>query len=138
MVINKITVGFVVQRYDTDKKIWLDQEFKAGDDATWENLDGDMVEAPENAGDLTMEMIQPLTVENFEKALNQPPLIAKPEHFEKGESVNVVPTGNPNDLIQHEFTGTVAGFVGEDYIIVKDQDDADWACEPSQVHHAMA
>ena len=41
MLINKITVGFVVQAFDTDKQEFIHQEFVAGDDVTYETSDGD-------------------------------------------------------------------------------------------------
>lgn len=32
MIINKITVGYVVQTFDTEKMEWIGQKFVAGDD----------------------------------------------------------------------------------------------------------
>jgi len=48
---NKITTGFVVQRYRRDNKgefRCVHQEFVAGDDVQFENLKGDSIEAPEH------------------------------------------------------------------------------------------
>jgi hypothetical protein len=46
MIINKITVGFVIQTFDTEKKQFIHQEFKAADEVTWENQDGSRAESP--------------------------------------------------------------------------------------------
>jgi len=43
MIINKITEGFVIQRWDTEKKQWLSQEFVAGE-CVCENEAGDAME----------------------------------------------------------------------------------------------
>lgn len=40
MIISKITIGFVVQRFDTDRQDWVDQEFVAGDQCEYETEDG--------------------------------------------------------------------------------------------------
>ena len=48
---NKVTTGFVVQKYRQDKAgkfACLHQEFIAGDDVQFENLKGDSIEAPEH------------------------------------------------------------------------------------------
>ena len=36
MILTKVITGFVTQRYDTETKQFLDQEFIAGDEVTWE------------------------------------------------------------------------------------------------------
>lgn len=43
MVINKITVGWVTQSFDTDKQEWINQEFFAGDQVDYETEDGDPI-----------------------------------------------------------------------------------------------
>ena len=40
MIINKILTGFVIQQYDTDKKQYIGQEFVAGDEAQYEDPEG--------------------------------------------------------------------------------------------------
>jgi len=40
MLINKITVGFVVQTFDTDKRKYIGQNFIAGDQVDYESTDG--------------------------------------------------------------------------------------------------
>lgn len=41
MLINKITTGFVIQTYDTDKKEYSEQEFFAGDEVNYELPNGE-------------------------------------------------------------------------------------------------
>ena len=42
MKIQKITVGFVTQTFDTDSQTWTDQNFTASDDCTYE-VEGDEI-----------------------------------------------------------------------------------------------
>jgi len=60
----KITTGFVIQTWDTDKKKWINQEFIAGDDTTWEDEHGNILEDPPTQNNglipyLNFDMIQP-------------------------------------------------------------------------------
>ena len=65
---NKITTGFVIQTYETqeDKHICIEQRFVAGDQADYEDLDGNPVEV-----DVTkeiyqlFEMVQPVKPQQF-------------------------------------------------------------------------
>jgi len=41
MIIKKITIGFVVQTFDTEKEFLLSQEFIAGDEVTYEDEKGE-------------------------------------------------------------------------------------------------
>ena len=41
MIIKKVTIGFVIQEFDTDKKEFIHQEFIAGDIVHYELEDGD-------------------------------------------------------------------------------------------------
>lgn len=63
MILNKITTGFVIQKFDTETQKFIGQSFIAGDDVQWENQEGDKVEEPgqPNTADpyLPFEMIQP-------------------------------------------------------------------------------
>ena len=45
MLLKKITIGFVVQTFDTDKKEFVKQEFVAGDECSYENQDGESVDS---------------------------------------------------------------------------------------------
>ena len=58
MNIKKVTVGFVVQEFDTKKSRFTSQEFVAGDEVVWENALGARVEPPEDAY-LNFDMVQP-------------------------------------------------------------------------------
>tara|TARA_Y100000310_G_scaffold337739_1_gene425579 strand:+ start:481 stop:690 length:210 start_codon:yes stop_codon:yes gene_type:complete len=44
MIVNKCTIGYVTQRFDTEKKEWLSQDFIAGDECTYEDEQGADVE----------------------------------------------------------------------------------------------
>lgn len=44
MILNKITTGFVVQKFDSESGRCLSQEFVAGDQIEWEDQTGDTVE----------------------------------------------------------------------------------------------
>ena len=64
MIINKVTYGFVVQQWDTEKKQWIGQEFVAGDVVEFEDETGDMIddavrEGIENEPELFFNMVQP-------------------------------------------------------------------------------
>jgi hypothetical protein len=40
MLINKITTGFVIQTFDTEKRQYISQNFVAGDQVDYESTDG--------------------------------------------------------------------------------------------------
>ena len=72
MIIKKITIGFVIQTYDTDQQNWTGQEFVAGDDLAYERADGVtldpalMVDAITGTEPyLPCEMTQPHHVDNW-------------------------------------------------------------------------
>ena len=44
MIISKVVVGFVTQRFDTETRRFIDQEFHASDDVTWENEQGETLD----------------------------------------------------------------------------------------------
>ena len=54
---NKITVGFVIQTYGDDKCI--EQEFFAGEQVDYEDMNSEPIDPPENEQDFPFEMIQP-------------------------------------------------------------------------------
>ena len=64
MIVKKITVGFVIQDYDTETKKFVSQEFIAGDQVDWEDEDGNAI--PEEDAYLSFEMIQPEDMESVE------------------------------------------------------------------------
>lgn len=63
MKISKITVGFVIQTFDTDKGQFVSQDFIAGDEVTYEDLDGNVLDAaavmPTPEPYLPFDMVQP-------------------------------------------------------------------------------
>ena len=65
MIIQKITTGFVVQQFDTEKHTFIAQEFVAGDECEYEDKEGNSV-SPDAVVDsngkeayLPYEMVQP-------------------------------------------------------------------------------
>ena len=64
MIINKITVGWVTQTYDTSKKRFLKQEFFAGDQVDFEDKDENPVQLSIDKKEInhSYEMIQPETI----------------------------------------------------------------------------
>ena len=62
MIINKITSGYVVQKYDTLKDAWISQKFIACNDCLYQNENGDVIDEA-IMGDpepyLPFNMIQP-------------------------------------------------------------------------------
>ncbi len=44
MLVKKITVGFVIQDFDTDAKRFISQDFVAGDEVDYEDEKGEAVE----------------------------------------------------------------------------------------------
>ena len=63
MLVNKITVGFVVQVFDTEKKRFVSQEFVAGDQCDYEDngepVDREMLEVDGKEAYLPFDMVQP-------------------------------------------------------------------------------
>lgn len=57
MIINKITVGYVVQQFDTEKNEFISQEFVAGDSVDFEKPDGTPTDSIDNY--LSFDMVQP-------------------------------------------------------------------------------
>ena len=116
-LITKITVGFVTQRYDTEKKRFIDQEFTGSDDRTWEDEMGNSIATPSDDPYLNFEMIQPAN-----------------HDFKIGD--RVIATPDIDDDF-HEFKGTVVGFRDNGNLItVKDQNDDCFDCRPGQLKHA--
>ena len=57
MIVNKITTGFVIQRFNTETNKFIDQEFIAGDEVSYENVYGESVDTFDEY--LPFDMIQP-------------------------------------------------------------------------------
>ena len=146
-VIKKVTIGFVVQSYDTEKRRFFCQEFVASEDHTWEDQMGDALNLKDNADlaliygqggvdepYLNLEMVQPKTQAGV--IMDATPLLAKATNFEVGEKVLVMPTNDPNDLVRNEFMGTIVSIQdGKSFVAVKDADDNVFDCDPVQLHH---
>lgn len=59
MQIKKITTGFVIQVYDTEKKSFVSQEFIAGDEVEVEDIEGNPVDDDMIPDYLPFDMVQP-------------------------------------------------------------------------------
>ena len=64
MLVNKVTAGFVVQVFDTEKRRFVSQQFVAGDQCDYEDQDGEPVDRKELEVDgkeayLPFDMVQP-------------------------------------------------------------------------------
>ena len=65
MIACKITTGYVIQCYNTETKKWISQEFVAGDDCEYEDMEGHLlVPNPIEDEYLPFEMVQPKGMEN--------------------------------------------------------------------------
>lgn len=65
MLVKKVTTGFVIQVYDTEKKRMVSQSFVDGDEV-WETNEGEHLEAnevfPNGEPELPIELVQPSLV----------------------------------------------------------------------------
>ena len=64
MLVNRVTVGFVIQVFDTDTGRFVSQEFVAGDQCEYEDKDGvpvcsEALEVDGKAAYLPFDMVQP-------------------------------------------------------------------------------
>jgi len=66
MLVRKITIGFVIQEFDTEKGAFVSQEFIAGEDVSYENerscvIDSEAFNKADGEEDyLPFEMVQPV------------------------------------------------------------------------------
>ena len=72
-IVKKITVGFVIQEYDTETGKFVSQEFMAGDQVDWEDEDGNAI--PKEDAYLSFEMVQPEDIESVEDIINEAPSV---------------------------------------------------------------
>ena len=75
MLLKKVTIGFVTQTFDTDKGVFVSQEFTCGDDVTYENEFGNPVnpaafEVKSKEAYLSYLMVQPSDPNQVEQAQN--------------------------------------------------------------------
>lgn len=54
----------------------------------------------------------------------------KKEFFSRGDRVNV--TARSDDMFFNDFTGHVVGF-SDEFVLVNDQNDECWVCDPEQL-----
>jgi hypothetical protein len=130
MIINKVIIGFVTQRFDTETRRFVGQEFHGSDDRVWENQMGETLDLSDDKDAekvyglggvdepyLNMEMVQPKT---------------GLANFTLGDRVFVTPSDDGSDPTE-EFQGSVVGFKGGLYVQVRDQEDNVFDCDPCQL-----
>ncbi len=122
MIIQKITIGYVVQQYDTKKKCFVSQEFIGSDDRNWESGIDTPCEPPTNDDGqepyLNFDMVQP----------------AETHGFKIDDIVEAMPDIDDDFT---EFQGTIVSIRDNGNLItVKDQDDNCFDCRPGQLSHA--
>ena len=111
MLINKITVGFVTQVFDTELKRFVSQEFTAGDDCQYENKKGDAVDsdlvADKDGGEayLPFHMVQPQTTDDDLDAVVE-------RLSDKAESAGLQP--EDLDEMVHEMASSIAADVNNE------------------------
>ncbi len=131
MIITKITNGFVCQRFDTETRRFVGQEFISADDSVWETDMGDALCKTDNADaeliygkggvdepTLAMEMKQPAEIKGIYR-------------FQVGDKVLATPDQTGDTW--HEFQGTVKGFRQGSLVTVEDQDGDCFDCHPDQL-----
>jgi len=128
MIINKVTVGFVTQQFDTETRRFVGQQFVAEDGHTWED---EMGTALDLSDDADAEKVYGLGGVD-EPSLNLDMVQPKVPSFQPGDRVLVIPSNDGSDP-QNEFQGVVVGFKGN-LIQVRDQEDNVFDCDPEQVH----
>ncbi len=126
MIVTKVTVGFVTQQYDTEKKRFVGQEFIASDDVTWEKENGDSIGMDEQSklGLGNTDTVEPYLNYEMKSPLDM-------SEFKAGDLVLVTP--DEGDLAQHEFQGHVKGFRCGELITVEDQEGNCFDCYPDQL-----
>jgi len=50
MIVNKITIGFVIQQFDTETSQCISQEFVSGDEVSYESENGELLDENEFDG----------------------------------------------------------------------------------------
>ena len=122
-MLNKVTVGFVIQKFDTETNKFISQEFIASDEVTWE--DPDEIDEPTDA-----------PVVNGETPYLNYTMVQPPVSFSIGDHVMATPIAND---IFTEFQGTIknirSGNFSEILYTVEDQDGDGWDCFVSQLKH---
>lgn len=58
-LVRKVTVGFVIQCYDINRKCWHSQHFVASEDEIWEDELGEPLENEPEITDLPINLVQP-------------------------------------------------------------------------------
>ena len=135
MIINKVTVGFVTQQFDTETRRFVGQQFIAEDGHTWEDEMGTALDLSDDKDAEKVYGLGGVDEPSLNLDMVQPTLIPA-VNVTEGDRVLVTPSGDGSDP-QNEFQGVVVGFKGTplgQLIQVRDQEDNVFDCDPDQVH----
>jgi hypothetical protein len=131
MIINKVTIGFVIQQFDTETRRFVRQDFIAEDDHTWETEDGDGFNLMNERHSELVYGQGGVDEPSLALEMKQPSEIAGIDKFKKGDKVLATPdlTGDT----WSEFEGTVRGFRQGNLVTVEDQEGDCFDCHPDQL-----
>ena len=127
MIINKVTIGFVTQQFDTETRKFVGQEFTCGDDTCWENRNGERLD-PSDDTDAAAIFGEGGVDEPY---LNYEMVQPAPNLFNPGDRVLVTPTDGPG-VTRNEFQGVVLR-CDNHFVQVKDADDQVTLCDLTEV-----
>jgi hypothetical protein len=128
MIVNKVTTGFVVQKFDTDTRAFVSQEFVAGDQVDFEYQDGEAVESFDNY--LPFDMVQPVEDAPTERLAAVERFLSKPSDEEWAKLRNVILSDHPLRVIVTIEGGNYQGAVATGPIDLSVLDIDNWeACD---------
>ena len=125
MIIRKVLTGYVVQEFNTETRLFINQFFVASESKWTDNCDKllntknsddlNLIYGKDGIGEphLSCDMVQPIN-----------------HNVKIGDEVQVIP--NHHSSVAEEFIGKVVGFKGP-LIQVKDQDDDVFDCDPDEI-----
>ena len=127
---NKITSGFVIQTFDTEKNVFTAQKFVAGYECTWKTMEGEtLLRTP-----IILTPIEPVL--NFDMVQPKPDVVkstATLQTYQVGDQVMVMPSDDPSDEVKNEFVGKVIA-IDDVFYTVQDQQGNCFDCWPTQVY----
>lgn len=131
MIINKVTIGYVVQKFDTERRRFVAQEFIAEDGHTWENEYGEALDESDNKDAEAIYGLGGVDEPTLALEMVQPSELAGIDRFKVGDKVLATPDQTGDTW--HEFQGTVRGFRSGEFVTVEDQDGDCFDCYPDQL-----
>ena len=132
MIINKVTIGFVVQSFDTKKRRFVRQNFIGEDGSLWETANGDPLSRHVSCEAELIYGKGGIDEPTLALEMKQPAEIAGIDKFKEGDKVLATPDDQTGDTWS-EFKGTVKGFYWSSLVTVEDQDGDCFDCHPDQL-----